>query len=110
MNLGRVQALAVAELAVFAELLAMVGGQDDHRLVEHGPSLQLVEQFSQLPVQRGDAVVVGVARPRDRLGRKRFLVDLVPIASIPNSARVVGAASRGHGEPAGGRYGSCASK
>ena len=44
MDLRLVEAQAVAEAAVFAELFAVVGGEDQQGLIEDVPPPQLVDQ------------------------------------------------------------------
>ena len=61
MDLLRVQAEAVIEHAVLAELLPVVGRDDHERLLEHPATLELIEQRTDLPIEGGDAVVVCVA-------------------------------------------------
>jgi len=65
MDLRLVKAEPVAEVTVFAELFTVVGGENQQGLFQHTPALQLADQPAQLVVERGDAVVVAVARKLD---------------------------------------------
>jgi hypothetical protein len=47
--------------AVLAQLLAVVRGDDDDGLIEDAATPQRREQVAELPVQVGEAVVVGIA-------------------------------------------------
>ena len=73
MDLGSVEAPPVEEHAgMFAEALAMVGGDDYPGLFEDTAAVELVDQPAELLVQVRDAIVVAVANPRDQvIGRAR---------------------------------------
>ena len=62
-----VEAQAVAEEAVLAEVLAVVGGHDHQGVLQQPAALELVEEAAELPVEVGDATLVGVAEQVDRL-------------------------------------------
>ncbi len=67
-NLGLVQARAMAKLAVLAELFPVIGRDDQQRAVELTPPAQFTDQLTQRMVQRRDAVVVRIPRKRYGLG------------------------------------------
>ena len=89
-DLRVVEAAGVAEEVVLAEVLAVVGRDDDQRVLEHAPAVELVEEPAELLVEVGDAVVVGVAGEPESLGES-FALSMVNQRS---SSREVGAATR----------------
>ena len=76
---------AVAVQAVFAEVLAVVGGDDHPGVRQDAGGVQFVEEAGQLGVEAGDAVVVEVAEHPGRVGQ------------LGLAARSVGLARRGQG-------------
>ena len=74
-----VQALAMVKQIVFSQSFAMIGGHDDQGSIEHAASCQFVEQFAQLLVQIGHAIVVGVPRQSSVDRTNIQLVDRLPV-------------------------------
>jgi hypothetical protein len=73
-HLGFVERLAVADHAVLVEALAVVGGDDDERIVEEPARGELVEEPGDLGVHRHDGRVVEVD---DRLHEVRRRLEQV---------------------------------
>ena len=63
-----IQALAVIEQPVLPKALAMIGGHDHQRLIEHTAAVEVVDQLTQPVVHIGQAVVVTIARERPLRG------------------------------------------
>ncbi len=110
-DLVRVEAEAVVEHAMLAELLAVVRGDDHQRVPEHPAPIKLVEQRPDLAIEGGDAVVVGVAgQPHVPLAEGR-LVAVPVVQEHPIVARPIrGEARNATPSPSGGTNGSCASR
>ena len=79
MRLRPVHALPVAVKTVLAKLLAMVGRDDDQRIVEHPVLLERGEEAAELLIECGEAIVVGIADEGDVTLRNVLrLTRLVP--------------------------------
>ena len=65
MHLLRVQAEAMVEHAMLAELLAVIGGDDHERIAEQLAPVELIEELAHSPIEGRDAVVVGIAGQLD---------------------------------------------
>ena len=73
-----IQATPMKKQAMIAEMLAMIGRNDDQRVVEHPTLRKLVQQNSQLLVEVEDRVVVNVDRHLNVLMGQRGFVKLLP--------------------------------
>jgi hypothetical protein len=65
------EVVAVAERPVLEEFLAVVGGDDDQRMLENAALLERVEEPAELFVHRRDLRVVHACQARDVLGLER---------------------------------------
>ncbi len=65
-DFGLVEAHSMAEFTVLAELLSVVGRDDQQGVVELAPPPQLADQLTKRMVQRRDAVVIRI--PSERYG------------------------------------------
>ena len=74
-----IQADAVAKAFVLAELLAVVGRDDHERLIEETAIAERAEEGFELRVERGDAVVVGVAGQREGIRQNGSTDDVLPL-------------------------------
>ena len=63
---------------MIAEMLAMIRGDDDQRVVEHPARSQLIEEGPQLPIEIINAIVIYVDCHLHVSGRNVRLVERLP--------------------------------
>ena len=86
-NFVRVEAETMVEHAMLTKLFPMVGSNDHERVAEHVAPVELIEQRPDLPIQGGDAIVVGVA---GQLHVALAELELVPIPVFQEHPGVAG--------------------
>ena len=101
----------MAEVAMIAERFPVVRGDDHQRVVEKPLALELVEQPPELFIEEGDAIVVAVAGHRDVPYPHRVHASSPDNRTGTGNRRGVwGRIPKRPAYPAGGTYGSWASK
>jgi hypothetical protein len=68
MQSGAVEAVAVLDEIVFAELFAVVADDDDERVFEVAAGLEALEECADAAVESAEAVIVGVADEVETFG------------------------------------------
>ena len=79
MELLAVKTATMTEEAVLAEVLTMIGGDDDHGMIKHTAMRKLVHQRADLSVDVADTVIVCVAQEPRIIVRHVSLWSVFPI-------------------------------
>ena len=64
-----IQAVAMTEQVMLAEMLAVIGNQNDQRIRQNAAAVEFVQQLANVIVQVSDAAIVGALGQGDLVGR-----------------------------------------